>query len=309
MSISCRRCRAAAIRGSFLTARLGAGSAQTEVAGPYGPDPEPIRYLRHHAKYLAAVDLKEGWRIATATFAGMLLNWSAPVLLIVLAALAAQLVFTVFPNAGLSPIALSVSAVLTLICLVAFGALLRQKRQVAAWGGSLLALSMALTVAVGSGWLLTWCYERSTNLSLHWGLSGIIAAMAVAGPTILRFVPVFKTPVFRRVALKVMLLLAGIAVPVLCLLLFFTVYAAAIARSGRACRGGIPFIISTGWVCSRFWLSCSRWCRYSFSISISRVRTVSIGICWPRPSSRNPTMIRTRCRSKNSIPPGARLTI
>ena len=153
--------------GSFLTARLGAGSAQQDVAGPYGPDPEPIRYLRHHAKYLAAVDLKEGWRIATATFAGMLLNWSAPVLLIVLAALAAQLVFTVFPNAGLWPIALSVSAVLTLICLVAFGALLRQKRQVAAWGGSLLALSMALTLLIGSGWLLTWCYERWRNLSLH----------------------------------------------------------------------------------------------------------------------------------------------
>ena len=212
--------------GSFLTARLGAGSAQQDVAGPYGPDPEPIRYLRHHAKYLAAVDLKEGWRIATATFAGMLLNWSAPVLLIVLAALAAQLVFTVFPNAGLWPIALSVSAVLTLICLVAFGALLRQKRQVAAWGGSLLALSMALTVALGSGWLLTWCYEHWRNLSLHWGLSGFIAAMAVAGPTILRFVPVFRTPAFRRIALKVMLLLAGIAVPVLCLLLFFTMYAA-----------------------------------------------------------------------------------
>ncbi len=36
--------------GSFLTARLGAGSAQQDVAGPYGQDPEPIRYLRHHEK-------------------------------------------------------------------------------------------------------------------------------------------------------------------------------------------------------------------------------------------------------------------
>ena len=83
---------------------------------------------------------------------------------------------------------------------------------------------MALTLLIGSGWLLTWCYEHWRNLSLHWGLSGFIAAMAVAGPTILRFVPVFRTPAFRRIALKVMLLLAGIAVPVLCLLLFFTMY-------------------------------------------------------------------------------------
>src|SRR5271167_92438 len=117
--------------GGFLTSRLGAGATQQDVAGPDGPDPEPIRFLRHHAKYLAAVDLKEGWSLATATFAGMLLNWSAPVLLIVLAALAAHLAFDAIPDMpSLWPIALSVSAVLTLISLVAFGALMRQKRQI-----------------------------------------------------------------------------------------------------------------------------------------------------------------------------------
>lgn len=214
--------------GSFLSSRLGAGGSQQDVAGPYGPDPKPIRYLRHHAKYLAAVDLKEGWSLATGAFAGMLLNWSAPILIIVLAALAAQLAFTAVPNAGLWPIALSVSAMLTLISLVAFGALMRQKRTVAIFGGAMLALLMALTLLIGSGWLLTWGYgwwDRWERLAHHWGLSGIIASAIVAGPSILRFVPIFKTPAFRRIALKIMLLLAGIAVPLLCLVLFFTVYA------------------------------------------------------------------------------------
>jgi hypothetical protein len=226
--------------GSFLTARLGTGGSQQDVAGPYGPDPEPIRYLRHHAKYLAAADLKEGWSLATATVAGMLLNWSAPVLIIVLAAFTAALISTAVPTAGLWPIALSVSAVLTLISLVAFGALLRQKRKVAVLGGSVLALLMALTVAIGSGWLLTWCYDRWGRWEQaphEWGLSGIIAALSVAGPTILCFVPIFKTPAFRRIALKVMLLAAGIAVPLLCLLLFFTVYAAGV----RHIDGQLPW--------------------------------------------------------------------
>jgi len=215
--------------GSFLTARLGAGGSQRDVAGPFGPDPEPIRYLRHHAKYLAAADLKEGWLLATSTFAGMLLNWSAPALLIVVAAFAARLAFNAVSNAGLWPIALSVSAVLTLISLVAFGALMRQKRKVAALGGSVLALLMALTVLIGAGWLLTVCYagwDQWHPQARHWGLSGIIAALSVAGPAILCFVPIFKSPAFRRIALKVMLLAAGIAVPLLCVLLFFTVYTA-----------------------------------------------------------------------------------
>jgi hypothetical protein len=230
--------------GSFLTARLGAGGSQRDVAGPYGPDPEPIRYLRHHAKYLAAADLKEGWSLATGTFAGMLLNWSAPVLLIVLAAFATGLVTSALPDprlwSRLWPIALSGSAVLTLISLVAFGALMRQKRKGAALGGSVLALLMAVTVLIGSGWLLTVCYglwHEWEQQPHHWGLSGIIAALIVAGPTILRFVPIVETPAFRRIALKVMLLAAGIAVPLLCLLLFFTAYTA----GERSIDAGAPW--------------------------------------------------------------------
>ena len=235
--------------GSFLTARLGAGASQQDVAGPYGPDPEPIRYVRHHAKYLAAVDLKEGWTLATSTFAGMLLNWSAPVLLIVLAAFAAGLISKTVPSTGLWPIALSVSAVLTLISLVAFGALLRQKRKVAAFGGAVLALLMALTLLIAVGWFLTWCYDRWDTwkpVPHHWGLSGILAALSVAGPTILYFVPIFKTPAFRRIAFKVMLLAAGIAVPLLCVLLFFSAYAAGVRHIDGQLPSWNPYHYSNG---------------------------------------------------------------
>jgi hypothetical protein len=75
--------------GSFLMTRLGAGQPHNDVAGPHGPDSEPIRYLRQHVKFLAAVDLKQSWSMVTATLAGMLLNWTAPLLLIAIAALGA----------------------------------------------------------------------------------------------------------------------------------------------------------------------------------------------------------------------------
>jgi hypothetical protein len=91
--------------GSFLTSRLGQNEPYDDVAGPHGPDPSAIRYLRYHAKYLTAVDLKDTWSMVTATLAGMILNWSAPVLLVVLAALAARSnspMFLLAPNGGRS---------------------------------------------------------------------------------------------------------------------------------------------------------------------------------------------------------------
>ena len=52
------------------------------LAAPHGPDPEPIRYLRQRAKFLAADNLKERWMMVTATLAGMVLNWTAPLFLV-----------------------------------------------------------------------------------------------------------------------------------------------------------------------------------------------------------------------------------
>jgi len=76
---------------SFLTSRLGNGQDADAVAHPQGPDPEPIRYIRQHIKFLAAVDVKQAWSMVTATLAGTLLNWSAPLFVIAALALFATL--------------------------------------------------------------------------------------------------------------------------------------------------------------------------------------------------------------------------
>jgi hypothetical protein len=51
--------------GCFLTTRLNFKGSHESVANPYGPDPEPVRYLRRHAKFLTAIDLWERWSMVT----------------------------------------------------------------------------------------------------------------------------------------------------------------------------------------------------------------------------------------------------
>jgi hypothetical protein len=212
--------------GSFLTARLGTGASQRDVAGPYGPDPEPIRYLRHHAKYLTAIDLKQSWSMVTATFAGMVLNWTAPILIIVLAALGTRLFVSHFPYGDAWAKTLGAAGALTLLSLVIYGALIRQRQRVAQFGGTVLGLLMAATLLIGLGWLLYWFYGELPSLSARgWRVSGILAALVAAGPAILRFVPVLETPAVRRIVLKLILYAAGVVVPLICLALFFAAFA------------------------------------------------------------------------------------
>jgi hypothetical protein len=45
--------------GSFLTRQLKSANAYFSVPAPHGRDPDPVRYLRQHAKYLTASELKK----------------------------------------------------------------------------------------------------------------------------------------------------------------------------------------------------------------------------------------------------------
>jgi hypothetical protein len=214
--------------GSFLTTRLGAGQPHTSVARPYGPDPEAIRYLRRHAKYLAAVDLKQSWSMVTATFAGMLLNWAAPLLLIVIAALVAVAYKQWVPLPPWATI-LAVCGVATLAALVLYAGLMRAGPVSARVGGWLLAVAIAVTALLGVLWALDASFgpvvaglgSIPRTIADHWGVSGIVAAVTAAGPAIVRFVPVLKTPAVRKIVLQVLLLVAGLVIPLGALTLFY----------------------------------------------------------------------------------------
>ena len=201
--------------GSFISSRLGTpGATQAQIGGAEGPDPEAIGFLRHHAKYLAAIDLKRGWEMATATLAGMLLNWSAPLFLVAAAALITARV----PALAWSRTLTGVLIVTTLL-MVLYALLIRRSPTAARAGGAALGISMAAVLAAAFGWGLDTVYHGAHWPS--WKISGgIAAAVAAAAPAILRFVPVIKTPAVQRIALPVLLWIAGLLIPIGGLALF-----------------------------------------------------------------------------------------
>jgi hypothetical protein len=212
--------------GSFLTTRLGNGEAHASVGAPYGPDPAPIRYLRQHAKFLSAVDLKQSWSMVTATLAGMLLNWTAPLLLVAAAALLA-IVYRCTIAPAPWPAILGYAGALTVSTLVLYCWLLRRGPIAALRSGYLLAGMVALTALLGACWLLDTGYDKLLALigrAGGWPIgigTGLLAALATAAPAVFRFIPVLKNPTVRKLALKALLWLAGVIIPLGAIALFY----------------------------------------------------------------------------------------
>jgi len=215
--------------GSFITVRLGNGAADTELAGPNGPDPAAIRYLRHHAKFLNPVNLKDRWSMITGTLAGMLLNWTAPLLVIVVASWVAVVFAKLGANASetIWPMIFMISGGVTGAALVAYCGLLQQRPKYIAWGGRILGWSSAITCFFGVCWLADRgyvCFEQwlmKSESPRKLTLGGMATALIAAGPAIMGFFPLLKQPALRQWMMKGLLWLAGLAIPLLALLLFY----------------------------------------------------------------------------------------
>jgi hypothetical protein len=160
----------------------------------------------------------------------MLLNWTAPISLVLLAALVVVELPIIIPNGPGWKRPLAMSALVSTLVLVVYGWLIRKRPAVVRWGGVVLALTIAVTVAIAGGWLLAMLYQwllRRSPLTLT--LTGVIAALGTAAPFVLRFVPIIKSTVGRKIALKILLAVAGLIVPIGSLALFY----AAVFLGGR----------------------------------------------------------------------------
>jgi hypothetical protein len=213
--------------GSFLTARLGHGEPHTDVGHPHGPDSAPIRYLRQHAKYLTAIDLKERWSMVTATLAGMILNWTAPLFLLALAALIS---LGIAACIGEPPwlLLLAIFGSATILGLVHYAGRIRFGRGSGAAGGTLLGAAAALTLFIALCWMLTIAYGAVVamfkNNEATWSIAGLVAAGTAAFPTIVRFIPILKKPSLRTYVLKAGLLVAGLVIPFGGIGIFYLLY-------------------------------------------------------------------------------------
>ena len=212
--------------GCFLTSRLTDEEAYAGLGRPHGPDPEPVRYLRQHARFLTAIDLWERWSMVTSTVAGMLLNWTAPLFLIGVAALIAICIRSPdFPFATTCAVLLG----LTALALVVYGGLIRHGPWWSWIGGVILGVTAALTLSVAAFGLLVLgygVYHRSlaTMGSVGWSVTGVIAGVTAVFPTIVRFMPILQKPEVRRIALEIALVLAGLVIPLGAIMLFYVLF-------------------------------------------------------------------------------------
>lgn len=86
----------------------------------------------------------------------------------------------------------------------------------------LLALFTATTVASAVMAAIEFGYRKfGEALDVPWTVSGTAAAVALAAPTVVRFLPIFQSDAARKLILKITLIAAGIVVPILALLGFY----------------------------------------------------------------------------------------
>jgi hypothetical protein len=220
--------------GCFLTQRLGNGEPLDEVAGPRGPDPEPVRYLRQRAKFLSGIDLKERWSMVTATLAGMLLNWTPLLLVIAVLALGANVVAPQIPFSGSQILRFLVA--LSVLAMIVYCWGMRQGKKASQATGRAFGILVAAAGITSVGWfidsffpgLLKSIQEHSAK---SFSIGTAMAAGAAAVPGIIRFLPILKNPKTRKVVLQIALFLAGLLVPLTGILLFYTFRGMALHQS------------------------------------------------------------------------------
>lgn len=206
--------------GSFLTSVIGSGTDDALIAFPDGPDPEAVRHVRQHAKYLSTSDVKQRWTMVVGTVAGLLLNWSAPLFFV---ALLAEIVvlLPVAPGAGWLRFVAAILALATLAGVIVYGFLLRRTADPAAWR-RILSTAAALTAGALVLVAVEWGFGKFEEFwRSHWQLSGSVLASIFAGPALTRFLPLFKTEKYRKLSLQIALYAAGAMVPLLLLGTFY----------------------------------------------------------------------------------------
>ncbi len=89
--------------------------------------------------------------------------------------------------------------------------------------GVVLALLLAATGLLALLWLVSAGYESiPPKISIDWTLSGgVIAGLVAAGPVILRFIPILKTPFARKFVLRILLVASVVVLPLVGLTLFY----------------------------------------------------------------------------------------
>jgi hypothetical protein len=90
------------------------------------------------------------------------------------------------------------------------------------------------------GWMIAqWIPRLPGWIAEHWVISGSLGGLVTAAPAMLRFIPVLKTPAVRKIALRVLLWIAGLIIPIGALALFYAFRGLATDSAGAVALGAI----------------------------------------------------------------------
>jgi hypothetical protein len=207
--------------GSFITARIGESADFRQIGRPLGPDTDAVKHLRQNAKYLSAIDLRHRWLMISGTIAGLLMNWMPLLFLLASCAFISTFVPLQFtPDVWAS--AAAISALITLVLLFFYGFGLRTGARVRT-GGILLACGLSVALACVAIYVIELIYLRGESaVAISLPIGSALAILAVAGPVLALFLPVFRSPTFRNSILRVALLAAGSVVPLIAIASFYS---------------------------------------------------------------------------------------
>lgn len=204
--------------GSFITSVIGSGGSFDELARPFGPDTDAVRHVRQNAKYLSAVDLKQRWLMITGTLSGMIMNWIAPLCLLSFLALLVTFLWPGMTPNFWSKAALALS-VATLLAVYVSGFSLRAGAD-ARPGAVVVAVGAGAALACALMFAIEWGFVQFDAL-LDAKISGGVALSVIAGPALARYLPVFKSDIFRKNFFRIALYAAGLVVPILVVVVFY----------------------------------------------------------------------------------------
>jgi hypothetical protein len=125
--------------------------------------------------------------------------------------------------------ALKWSTSLTLCALIAYGFAMRWTQKVSRIFGTLFGALLFISLIVGVADLIYFAHTFNSKIGAsgglfnsHWITWGAVSigGIAAAVPSVLRFVPIFKSPAVRTAVLKVALYAAALVLPVLAIVVF-----------------------------------------------------------------------------------------
>ena len=182
--------------------------------------------------------------MVTATLAGMLLNWSAPLLVIAAAALGATGYAKSSFRIPWATIVLG-GAVITVVVVGVYGFAMRLGRVAARRTGWVLAGVAAITVALATAWAIEAGYRTVVAHSGWWRASTLAGGALAAIPAVMRFIPLTKRPLVRTILLRVALLLCSFVLPLGAIgLLYGLTYAATTYTIARYAIAGWVVVLA-----------------------------------------------------------------